>query len=59
MSDCCEIYIRNKNRIEKLNNDALDDANKRMEELDITMVNLPDFFEESGAQATVGYDYMG
>ena len=56
LSDCYEIYIRNTRRIADQHNEALDAANRKLDEVAVTLVNLPDYLEESGILDTVQYD---
>ena len=55
VSDCYEVYIRNTRRIAVAHNEALEDVNKKLQELAVTPVNLPDILEESGILDTVEY----
>ena len=55
MSDCYEIYIRNTSRIALMHNDAMNEANRRLSEMAVTLVNLPAVLEESGVLDRVSY----
>jgi hypothetical protein len=56
LSDCYEIYIRNTTRMGIQHNDALEQVNKKLSEMAITQVNLPEVLEESGLFDAVMYD---
>jgi len=56
MSDCYEIYIRNTSRIALMHNDAMNEANRRLSEMAVTLVNLPAVLVESGVLDRVSYE---
>ena len=55
VSDCYKMYIRNTRHITNAHNEALKIVNVRLQELAITLSNLPGILEESGVLDNISY----
>lgn len=56
LSDCYEVYIRNTRRITWQHMEALSDDSGKMQEVAISMANLPDILAQSGVASATPYN---